>query len=84
MKVSQAFHKPIWIRKHGVLAESQAEEIKQTGTNVPFSLEDHKTYDQSDVMEVDEVFSSDLYEAVVENEQIGMDASFNLEDLTHS
>ena len=76
-----SFHKPIWIRKHGVLTESHAEEVQQARTNVPFNLEDHKIYDQSDVMEVDEVFSSDPYEAVVEDEQIDMDASFNLEDL---
>ncbi|CAF1490338.1 unnamed protein product, partial [Rotaria sordida] len=76
-----SFHKPIWIRKHGILTEVHVDEIKQIRTNIPFNLEDLKIYDQSDMMVVDEEFSFDRYEIVDENEQIDIDTTYNLEDL---
>ena len=79
-----SFHKPIWIRKHGLLTESHDDEIKQIRTDISFNLKDLRIYDQSDVMEVDEEFSFDRNEIVDENEQIAMDTNFNLEDLHSS
>ncbi|CAF3797406.1 unnamed protein product [Rotaria sordida] len=76
-----SFHKPIWIRKHGILTEVHVDEIKQIRTDIPFNLEDLKIYDQSDMMVVDEEFSFDRYEIVDENEQIDIDTTYNLEDL---
>jgi hypothetical protein len=76
-----SFHKPLWIRKHGVVTESHVEEIEQIRTDIPFNLNDPKIYDQSDMMEVQEEFSFDRYEIVDENEQINMDTGFNLADL---
>ncbi|KAF9758259.1 ATP-dependent DNA helicase PIF1, partial [Nosema granulosis] len=76
-----SFHKPIWIRKHGVLTEFHVDEIEQVRTDVTFNLEDLKIYDQSDFMEVDEEFSFDRYEIVDENEQVDIDTNFNFEDL---
>ncbi len=76
-----SFHKPIWIRKHGILTESHVDEIKQIRIDVPFNVKDLNIYDQSDMMEVDGEFSFHRYELVDENEQIDMDTSFNLEDL---
>jgi hypothetical protein len=76
-----SFHKPIWIRKHGILTESHVDEIKQIRIDVPFNVKDLNIYDQSDMMEVDGEFSFHRYELVDENEQIDMDTNFNLEDL---
>jgi hypothetical protein len=76
-----SFHKPIWIRKHGILTEFHVDEIKQIRTDIPFNLKDLRIYDQSDMMEVDEEFSFDLYEIVDENEEIDIDTIFNLKDL---
>jgi hypothetical protein len=76
-----SFHKPIWIRKHGILTEFHVDEIKQIRTDIPFNLRDLKIYDQSDMMEVDEEFSFDRYEIVDENDQIDIDTTFNVEDL---
>ena len=76
-----SFHKPIWIRKHGILTEFHVDEIKQIRTDISINLKDLKIYDQSDIMEVDEEFSLDCYETVNENEQIDIDTTFNLEDL---
>ncbi|CAF1352277.1 unnamed protein product [Rotaria sp. Silwood1] len=76
-----SFHKPIWIRKHGILTEVHVDEIKQIRTDIPFNLKDLKIYDQSDMMVVDEEFSFDRYEIVDENEQIDIDTTYNLEDL---
>ncbi|CAF1307832.1 unnamed protein product [Rotaria sordida] len=76
-----SFHKPIWIRKHGILTEVHVDEIKQIRTDIPFNLEDLKIYDQSDMMVVDEEFSFGRYEIVDENEQIDIDTTYNLEDL---
>ncbi|CAF4426457.1 unnamed protein product, partial [Rotaria sp. Silwood2] len=76
-----SFHKPIWIRKQGILTEFHVDEIKQIRTDIPFNLKDLKIYDQSDMMEVDEEFSFDRYEIVDENEQIDTDTTFNFEDL---
>ncbi|CAF3327150.1 unnamed protein product [Rotaria sp. Silwood2] len=76
-----SFHKPIWIRKHGILTEVHVDEIKQIGTDLPFNLKDLKLYDQSDMMVVEEEFSFDRYEIVDENEQIDIDTTYNLEDL---
>ena len=76
-----SFHKPIWIRKHGVLTEAYVDQIEQTRTNISLNLKGLKIYDQSDIMEVDEEFSFDRYEIVDENEQIDIDTTFNLVDL---
>ena len=76
-----SFHKPIWIRKHGISTEFHVDEIKQIGTDIPFNLKDLKIYDQSDMMEVDEEFSFDRYEIVDENEQIDIDTTFDLKDV---
>ena len=75
-----SFHKPIWIRKHGILTEFHVDEIKQIRTDISINLKDLKIYDQSHLMEVDEEFSLDCYETVDENEQIDIDTTFNLED----
>jgi hypothetical protein len=76
-----SFHKPIWIRKHGILTEFHVDEIKQIRTDIPFNLKDLRIYDQSDMMEVDEEFSFDRYEIVDENEEIDIDTTLNLKDL---
>jgi hypothetical protein len=68
-----SFHKPIWIRKHGVSTEHHADEMEQMRTNMTPDLKHLNIYDQSDVMEVDEEFSFDRYEIVDENEQIDID-----------
>ncbi|CAF1542519.1 unnamed protein product, partial [Rotaria sp. Silwood1] len=73
-----SFHKPIWIRKHGILTEVHVDEIKQIRTDIPFNLKDLKIYDKSDMMVVDEEFSFDRYEIVDENEQIDIDTTYNL------
>ena len=75
-----SFHKPIWIRKHGILTESHVDGVEQIRTDVPFNLKDLKIYDQPDMMEVDEEFTFNRYEIVDENERIDMDTGFNLED----
>ena len=56
-----SFHKPIWIRKHEILTEFHVDEIKQIRTDMPSNLKDLRSYDQSDMMEVDEEFSFDRY-----------------------
>ena len=76
-----SFHKPVWIRKHGILTESHVDEIKQIRIDVPFNMKDLNINDQSDMMEVDGELSSHRYELFDENEQIDMDINFNLEDL---
>ena len=76
-----SFHKPVWIRKHGIFTESHVDEIKQIRIDVPFNVKDLNINDQSDMMEVDGELSSHRYELFDENEQIDMDMSFNLEDL---
>ena len=76
-----SFHKPIWVRKHGMLTESHADEDKQYHTDISMNTKDLKTIDHSDRMEVDDVLSIDRYEIVVEDEQIDVDTSFNFDDL---
>ncbi|CAF5073207.1 unnamed protein product, partial [Rotaria sp. Silwood1] len=73
-----SFHKPIWIRKREILTEIHVDEIKQIRRDIPFNLTDLRIYDQSDMMEVDEEFSSDRYKIVDENEQTDIDTTFNL------
>ncbi|CAF3769225.1 unnamed protein product [Rotaria sordida] len=75
-----SFHKPIWIRKREILTGIHVDEIKQIRTDIPFNLKDLRIYDQSDMMEVDEEFSSDRYKIVDENEQTDIDTTFNLKD----
>ncbi|CAF4966418.1 unnamed protein product [Rotaria sp. Silwood1] len=78
-----SFHKPIWIRKREILTEIHVDEIKQIRRDIPFNLTDLRIYDQSDMMEVDEEFSSDRYKIVDENEQTDIDTTFNLKILDH-
>ncbi|CAF1226978.1 unnamed protein product [Rotaria sp. Silwood1] len=78
-----SFHKPIWIRKREILTEIHVDEIKQIRRDIPFNLKDLRIYDQSDMMEVDEEFSSDRYKIVDENEQTDIDTTFNLKILDH-
>jgi hypothetical protein len=76
-----SFHKPIWIRKQNASTIFHVDETEQIRTNVLFSLEDHRIYDHSDMMEVDEKFSFEHHEIVDESEQINIDLSFHLEEL---
>jgi hypothetical protein len=51
------------------LNKSSTNAKTQIHTDTPFNLKDLKTYDQPDMVEVDEELSFDRYERVDENEQ---------------
>ncbi|CAF1076026.1 unnamed protein product [Rotaria magnacalcarata] len=76
-----SFHKPIWIRKHKVLAKFHLDGTEDIHTNIPFNIEDVITNDQSDTMEVDEKFVFERHKTVDKNEQIDLSMSFHFEDL---
>ena len=73
-----SFHKPIWIRTHKVLAKIHFDENEYIRTNMSFDIND----DQSDAMEVDDKITFDRHDIIDKNEQIDLDMSLQLADLS--
>ncbi|CAF1932096.1 unnamed protein product [Rotaria magnacalcarata] len=66
-----SFHKPLWIRKHGIDSQLYVDENEQIRTDMPLNLGDLSIDDRSDVMDIDDQSSF---------EQTHTDISFNIKD----